>query len=459
MVIAAAVWGLASACANQSLPPGGPPDGAAPLILSISPDTNSVGGVPRALELRFDEVISESPRTGGTTLGELVFISPKSGDPQVNWGRRRITIRPSRGWKPNTVYSVQIKPGIQDLRNNAIDTIIRVVFSTGGAIPDTRITGVAFDWFAGKGMASAVVEAVARDSTVYQAVSDSSGRFQLRNLPSGPYLLRAYADRNNNRDLDPLEIWDSTQVTLTQEAQAEFYAFAHDTVGLRITEVAVQDTNRVLKVVFDKPYPNDFPFQPGMIVVTRADSSRVQVRGVQTALQKLITDSVAAKQRADSLERIAEAKLDTSQAARAKRDSVAQTRRRDSVLAAQRLVQERQRQLAQAARAQGRRLPPIDTTPPPKMSRQRVYNEIFVTLDSALPWQSQFRVQTTNVRSLSGTVKSPARNFATPRAPRVDSANAGRDTSTRTPAARGGTATPRPRPDTLRRDHSLRWER
>jgi len=443
-------WAVAlvagTACANQALPPGGPPDTAGPVIVRITPEINSVGAVPKSVELRFDEVISEIPR-GATNLSELVFISPKSGDARVNWSRSRITIRPERGWKPNTVYSVQIKPGIQDLRNNGIDSIIRIVFSTGGEIPDTRIGGVAFDWFAAKGLASAVVEAVASDSTVYQAVADSVGRFELRNLPSGPYVVRAYADRNSNRDLDPLEMWDETTVTLTQEARTELYAFGHDTVGLRITEVAVQDSNRVLKVVFDKPYPNDLQFSTDMIVVTRADSTPVAVQSVQNALEKTIRDSTLAKQRTDSIAAAAEAKLDTSRVARLRRDSLLTVRRQDSLAAAQRSALERQRA---AARARGGRIVPVDTTPPPKMSRPRVYNEIFVTLAAPLPWQTQYRLQTIAVRSLSGTVKSPSRNFATPRAPRVDSAAARRDSLARRDTTAAGRA-PAPRPDTLQR--------
>ena len=148
-------------------------------------------------------------------------------------------------------------------------------------------------------------------------------------------------------------------MTLTQAASAELYAFTHDTVGLRITEVAVQDTNRVLKLVFDKPYPNDFQFDTAMIVVTRADSSRVPVRGVQTAMQKAITDSLVAKQKADSIAKAAEAKLDTSQAARAKRDSLSQERRRDSLLAAQRALQERPSGHTSRARAVADRYPSI----------------------------------------------------------------------------------------------------
>lgn len=427
---AAVAIATVAACANQAAPPGGPPDTASPLILSITPEDHSVGGIPKSVVIRFDEVISETPKSS-KNLSDLVFISPKSGDTRVSWGRTRITIRPAKGFKPNTVYSIQIKPGIQDLRNNGIDSVMRIVFSTGGPIPDTRITGVAFDWAAGKGISNAVVEAVSKDSTVYQAVSDSVGRFEMRYLPDGPYLLRAFADRNSNREPDPLEAWDSTSVTLTQSSNVEFYAFVHDTVGLRVTKVEVLDTNRVLKVEFDKPYPSDQQFTPQMIVVTRADSTRVPVRLVQTAAQKAAADSAVQKARADSIAKAAEAKLDTSLAARTRRDSLARVQRQDSIAAAQRAERERQRVAAQAARARGQRLAPIDTTPPPKMNRPPVYSEIFITLDSALAWQSQFRLQVDSVKSLSGTVKSPSRNFATPRAPKIDSTPAAKDTTAR----------------------------
>ena len=141
---AAALLTLAG-CANQTSPPGGPPDLAPPLVLKVTPQDQAVGAKPKSVVLQFDEVISETP-VGAKEIADLVFISPKSGAPKVNWGRSKIEIRPSQGWKPNTVYSVVIKRGLQDLRNNAIDSTIRLVFSTGGAIPTTSITGVAFEW-------------------------------------------------------------------------------------------------------------------------------------------------------------------------------------------------------------------------------------------------------------------------------------------------------------------------
>lgn len=415
VVLRAAALLLLSGCANQTAPPGGPPDLAPPLVLKVTPQDNAVGAKPKAVVLQFDEVISETPK-GAKDIADLVFISPKSGVPKVDWGRSKIEIRPSKGWKPNTVYSVVIKRGLQDLRSNGIDSTIRLVFSTGGPIPTTRITGVAFDWAAGNGLSGALVEAIAPDSTTYQVVADSTGRYVLQYLPPGPYLLRAYGDRNTNRSLDPIEVWDSVSVTLTQTADIEFYGFAHDTVGLRVSEVTPLDS-AVLKVVFDKPYAPGRLFGPEDVLIRRSDSSIVRVKAVQTIPERNLADSLRAKVRADSVARVA-ALRDSTPALRARTDSLARVKRADSLAAVART--EREARIRAAARS-GRPGAPIDTTPPPKLRRPLLYKEIYVTLDTLLEPQKQFRLTVSNLRSLSGTVRSPARTFTTPRAPKPDS--------------------------------------
>jgi len=437
---------LLSGCANQSAPPGGPPDLAPPLVLKVTPQNNTVGGTPKVVVLQFDEVISETPM-GAKDLADLVFISPKSGVPKVDWGRSKIEIRPSKGWKPNTVYSVVIKRGLQDLRNNGIDSTIRVVFSTGGAIPSTSITGVAFDWREAKGMTSAVVEAIATDSTTYQVVSDSAGRFDLRYAPPGQYTVRAYDDRNSNRSLDPLEIWDTVSVTLTQSASAELYAFGHDTVGLRISDVSLVDSARGVKITFDKPYASTQIFDQGSIVVTRPDSTPVDIRLIRTVAQRAMADSLIATARLDSIARAA-ARLDSTPALRARRDSIARVRQADSVAAASRTERAAREARRVAAARGGRPLGPIDTTPPPKMRRPAVFNEVFVMFDTTLPAQTQFRVLVKSIRSLSGTVRSPERTFSTPKAPKVDSTAARRDST----AARRDTTAVRRDTTAARRD-------
>ncbi len=430
---------LLTACANQGAPPGGAPDLAPPMLLKVTPENAAVGAKLNAMVLQFDEVISETP-IGAKDLADLVFISPRSGIPKVKWGRSKLEIRPSKGWKPNTVYSVMIKNGLQDLRNNAIDTTMQLVFSTGGPIPTTRIAGVAFDWVAGAGLSGAIIEAVAADSTTYQAVADTKGRYLLQYVPPGPYLVRAYGDRNSNRSLDPIEAWDSVRVTLTQSADIEFYSFPHDTVGLRVASVTPMDSGMV-KVVFDKPYASGSTFGVEDIIITRPDSSRVRVRSVQTSAQRAQADSLRAAARADSLARVA-SRSDSTPALRARADSLARIKRADSVAAAARAARDaRAREARARASTRGARsAPPVDTLPPPKMRRPAVSPELFVTLDTALAPQTQFRLSVTNVRSLSGTVRSPSRTFTTPRTPKPDSGKS--DSSSR------GATRPAPR-DTM----------
>ncbi len=429
---------VAGACANVTVPPGGPEDKDPPVVLKTTPTSGSIGVKPKAVVIQFDEVIAEAPR-GAQDLSSLVFISPKAGLPDVEWGRTRISIRPRKGWKPNTVYSITVTPGIADLRNNTLDSTIRVVFSTGGAIPQTHITGLVFDWVLGKIAPKALVEAVAPDSTTYQVLSDSIGRYDLGFLPPGPYVVRAFTDKNNNRDLDPLEAWDTASVTLTTTASLEFYTFTHDTVGLRISDLSLLDSNRVIKVTFDKPFVPDQQFVPAQFTVKRKDSTLVSVRKVETSAQRGIADSLAAKVRADSIR----GKADTSAVARARADSITRKNRADSVFTADRADREARRL---AILRGGRPIPKRDTTPLPKMKRPMVYSDVFITLAEPLEFTSSYRVQVASVKSLSGTVRSPARSLTTPKPPKRDTLPSKRDTLP--PAARD-TVAPPVRRDTL----------
>jgi hypothetical protein len=422
--LAACGAAIAAACANAGPPPGGPPDTAPPLILAIAPTTMTVGAKLKDLEIRFNEVISETPKNA-TNLEGLVFISPRVKDASVGWHRDRLTIRPKGGWKPNTVYSVQISSGIQDLRNNSIDSSLTVVFSTGGAIPTTTISGVAFDWPGARGANKALIEAIAPDSTTYQVLSDSVGRFDLRHVPPGIYVLRAVVDRNSNRLLDPTEAFDTVRVTITQRVDVELYAFPHDTVGLRIAEVVPTpgDSLRVLKVTFDKPLSPDQQLTRPQFILKGPDSAQIGVALVQTTAERAAFDSLVRKRQADSI--AAKTPQDTTAAGRARADTLARQRRADSVAAVQRAEQAARRLAAQ----RGRPLAPRDTTPPPKMKRTTVSPELYLTLEAPLKPATSYRLQANSVKSLSGTVKSPARGFVTAKEVKKDTT----DTPTRRP--------------------------
>lgn len=430
----------AFACANPNAPPGGPPDADPPVLMKVSPGNGTVGAKPKSVVFQFNEVISETPK-GAQNLASLVFISPKSGDPEVSWRRSSIDVKPRKGWKPNTVYSITLGAGVMDLHNNSIDSAMRLVFSTGGPIPSTRIDGVAFDWQLGKYAPKAIVEAIApgRDSVTYQTIADSTGHFLLEHLPPGPYTVRAFVDRNNNRTLDGLEPWDTAGVTLTSTASQDLYAFAHDTIGLRIADVVVIDSGTRIKLTFDKPVGLGQAFNSTQFALQKADSTTLGIATVFTAPAKFTFDSLQRKAHDDSVARAAPPP-DTSAAGRARRDTLAQLKRRDSLAVVQRAAAAA---LAEARRIAAlppnRRPPPKDTTPPPKMKRPTLFTELYLTLEKPLEYNTNYRLTARSVRSLSGTVKSPTRVFRSPPKPTP------RDT-TKTPKAPARVDTTAPKP-------------
>src|SRR5690606_19763872 len=147
---------LAAGCAREEAPAGGPPDPIPPSVQRITPESGSVVRRPSDVEFHFDEVVAERP-AGAQSLADLVIISPRDGDPRVRWRREAITVRPRGGWRDSTTYVVTLRPGVADLRGNVLDSTTSTVFSTGGPISRTVITGTVFDWAAGTPLASALV--------------------------------------------------------------------------------------------------------------------------------------------------------------------------------------------------------------------------------------------------------------------------------------------------------------
>jgi hypothetical protein len=250
-LIAVALFGLA--CASPGMPPGGPPDVAAPQLLSVTPDSGTVGVKPKEVRFQFDEVVSERP-PGVTSLADLFLISPRNGVANASWHRDAIGVKPANGWRANTAYTVIMQRGLADIRGNVRNTGAATFFSTGTTIPRTRMTGNVFDWISGMPATGALVESyVAPDSIhPYVAVVDSNGAFVIEHLPAATYTVRAYLDRNKSLGIDPSEPWDSVSVTIADSARTDLVIFTHDTIPPRISGVRAADSV-TLQVKFDKP--------------------------------------------------------------------------------------------------------------------------------------------------------------------------------------------------------------
>lgn len=302
-----ALLASASACASPGLPPGGPPDDLEPQIVRITPDTNAVNVRVPAVLFHFDEVISERPaaQTGQASSGEaglqgIVRVSPTDGRDEVIWRRTAIEVRPRRGFRPNTTYRVTLLPGVVDLRGNAKSAGTELVFSTGASLPSGEVSGVFFDWAAGRHAAGARVELfLAADSSFrWVTAADSLGRFTLRDLAPGTYQARAWVDTNNDRRLGLREVSDTATLTLTDRAAYEFYGFIRDTIAPRVEMIEPIDSTG-LRVRFDRAIPADWDAS-GAVELFAPDSSQIALTGTLVPLTRFDSVRAAARSARDS---------------------------------------------------------------------------------------------------------------------------------------------------------------
>jgi hypothetical protein len=360
-------------CASAGPPPGGPDDLAPPKLLRVTPDTNAVNVSSKEVTFFFDETINDRG-TDAQDVTNMFLVSPSDGTPRVDYHRSRIDVRPRRGFRPNTAYTITLLPGLTDLRNNSMKAGATIVFSTGPTIPTLRITGVAFDWGQEQPLARALIEAVSPDSVVYLAQTDTAGRFAVGPLNPGSYLVRATIDQNQNHRADRGESYDTIRVNTPQTAPVELLAAPRDTLPARITTVSVADSV-TLRVAFDRLLDPSQQFPPANFYLAGADSVRIPITAVRTPHEETALQ-------------------------RARMQAVADSARRADSLA-------------------GRPRPPAQPAAPADSARKPSRPPPFTTITLALPRQlapnTSYRVRVTTIKALSGRETTSERSFITPR--------------------------------------------
>jgi len=388
-------------------PPGGPEDHAPPKLLKVTPDTGTLHVKPKEVVFRFDEVVSERPG-GANGLEGLVLLSPSDGVPRVSWHRQAITVRPRKGFRSNTAYSVTLLPGMADLRGNVLKAASTTFFSTGGEIPRTALRGTVFDWVAGKPAPRALVQAFRPGDTTFAwiATTDSVGGFEIRAFPAGTYRVRAMIDANNNRTLDPREPFDTLVAAIADSARVELLAFVHDSLGPRIDRLAIDDSI-TLRVEFDKPYEPTRPVTVAQFTLLRTDSTTIPIAA-------LLTDSTLAAEK-DS---VVKARTDSAQKANPPRSAADSARARPAPNAP-RPASGSAIPLPSASRRGGRAAAaaaPRDTTLRPRPSRPSPVGRVIIRLGAPLAPATTYRLRATDVWGLSGAPRTSDRVFTTPKA-------------------------------------------
>jgi len=208
---------LATGCAQVEAPRGGPEEFPAPRVLEIRPDTLAV--VPG---FRDDVLVVFQHRISEQNLAEAVRVTPRTSGILVSRHLNRLRIRLQEGWEPDVIYKVTVGPPLQDRWGGRFEDTLRIVFSTGPEIPETRVEGRVTDRVTGEAVEEARVEAIRMaDSLVYDTYTRSDGSFRLDRIPEGSYVIRAYQDLNANRALDPFEPRETTTRDVREEAPVD----------------------------------------------------------------------------------------------------------------------------------------------------------------------------------------------------------------------------------------------
>ena len=420
----------AISCAKIEPPPGGPPDTKPPVLVSITPESLSVNpGFDGNVNFIFSEVVSEggSPSQGYGTgdLEKLVLLSPTNKIPVVQWHRSRVSVRPRDGWKPNTVYRVQLLPGITDIRNNKGVKGGIVTFTTGAPVPDYTLRGSAYDWTASQPIRGGLIEAVLEpDSLVYKGITDSSGTYTFGPLPRGTYLVYVGMDQNRNGKIDPREAYDSVRVEPDSGKVPEIFAFIHDTTPPRLTPPTVQDSVTINLTFTQKLDPYATYDSTAVRVLLLPDSTPLPVLRVMTAAE---SDSIAKGDRV---------KADSAQKLRADSLAKADTSRKviiDSI-----------RKMGRDSMPPNARPPGLlpggpgaiaGQKPPVKLSRPPLSDRLIVRLGQPVEPGTKYLVETHDVKNVTGVLGSPKAGFEVPKRPKPTLADSARVLRTRIDSA------------------------
>ncbi|MBU8869827.1 MAG: hypothetical protein KOO60_03020 [Gemmatimonadales bacterium] len=201
---------LASACAIVEPPLGGPIDKTPPHVVSFKPDSAAVGLAGcQVLRFRFSEKMDRANAISWLSL------FPEQEFKKTKWhGATEAEVFLTEPLPADTLIVVELLPGMTDSHRIKDEKSRRYPLATGDSIFSGRVTGQLL--MADMALDGAVVElfAVPPDTLEYfqqtllrRATSDSTGtfRFEWLPVPGGPWLMRAFADTDNNLRLGEKE--------------------------------------------------------------------------------------------------------------------------------------------------------------------------------------------------------------------------------------------------------------
>lgn len=228
---------LLTACASIGSPKGGPKDVKPPLLISSEPAEYALNYSKKRVEILFSELISlVSP-------SEKVLVTPPQIiSPVVKAVGNKAVVILADTLKPNTTYTIDFTDAIVDYNEGNKFGDYAFSFSTGSHIDSLRISGVLIDAANLNPLGGILVGTYTdfSDSAFFTkpfdriSKSSTEGKFSVKGLPKGQFLVRALGDKNRDYKFQPNELLAFLDSTVTPYAEL---CYKQDTVWKDSTTV------------------------------------------------------------------------------------------------------------------------------------------------------------------------------------------------------------------------------
>jgi len=177
-------------CAQIQSLEGGPVDEQAPKPVHIQPPNESTYFDANQLTIEFDEFIKL------TNPQQNIRIIPNDATIRASLNKKKLSLQWDEQLRENTTYSIFLNRAISDITEGN-DTIIQVVFSTGGFIDSLTYSTFVVDAYTKEVQKNIVLGLFNHPDSlqpIYFTQTDQHGRATLKFLKKDSFYVRAFSD-------------------------------------------------------------------------------------------------------------------------------------------------------------------------------------------------------------------------------------------------------------------------
>lgn len=293
-----------NSCASIQTPQGGPKDKEPPKIVRENPKNLTRNFKGKKIEITFDEYFKLNNEY------QEISISPSQDVPPVfKIKQKTLELSFNDSLENNTTYTINFGKAIEDINESTPLINYNYVLSTGDKIDSLQISGKVINSLNNKEEVNTTVFILPleRDSLFgkkkasFFSITDSAGRFSLKNIKEGKYKIYALKETNGgdriyNEPSEEIAFLDNAINLRKDTANITLKLFKQIPKKFIVTEQKIQNDGKI-SLVFNRTLKNPSvkflgqnPIDPIIDFSSKGDSLSVWLRNMDFDSIKLVVN-------------------------------------------------------------------------------------------------------------------------------------------------------------------------